>query len=115
MFELEEWYCPLCGKRFIPYAQWAWKDRNGRYCSYSCYRKARKRSETKKKYRYKEVEQLDKDKNVLRTFECVNDAVNEVDGIYNGIATACRTGLLYKGYYWRYVEDGLSEVQEQKN
>ena len=32
--------CPVCGKKFIPNVQWAYKRSNAYYCRYNCYRQA---------------------------------------------------------------------------
>lgn len=43
---LEDYVCPICGKRFIPGALHAYRNKktHKKYCSWTCYRKAQKES-----------------------------------------------------------------------
>lgn len=108
--------CPVCGNYFCRGTQWAYKKFNYHrsrwtyFCTWKCLRKAEKEAEEKPHKRIA-VDQLNLDGEFIRTFETIDDAAAEVDGIYEGIRAACKQSKKYKGYLWRYNTDDLSEMQ----
>lgn len=105
--------CPICGKVFcLTSPGWAYKkydsDENMVYfCSWKCLRKDEAESEKKHRKR-KAVDQLDLDGNLIFTHDSIDDAADSVDGLYNGIVVACNLEKKYKGYLWRYNDNGMS-------
>ena len=97
-------HCPVCGKEFFPTYEWVYKDLENIYCSWSCYRTKNKDRKTAGNYNYKKVAQYTKDKKLIKIHDTILDAAVEVNGIYPGIASACREKWVYKGYLWRYVK-----------
>lgn len=113
IWTLKPHVCPVCGKEFYPTPQWVYKNFEGIYCTWGCMRKREKNlKEQIKKYRYKPVEQLDKDGNVVAEYPCADDANAVVDGTLNNLRYACLKNLKYKGYIWRYKEtEGTDDGQ----
>ena len=104
--------CPKCGKIFYVTPEWVYKDVGGIYCSWKCYRKSteRKRFSEEKNYRYKPVEQLNYEGEVIRVYKNLEEAIIELDANYGNLSGACRNGTKYKGYLWRYKTDDVSKV-----
>ena len=103
--------CPVCGKEFFPGPEWVYKDIDGIYCSWGCKRKNEKALEEDiKKYKYKKVEMLSLDGEVVAEYPCAYDAAAATDYNLNGIRYACLKNRKYKGYIWRYKQDEVPEV-----
>ena len=103
--------CPVCGKEFFPGPDWVYKNFEGIYCTWGCKRKREKNlKEQIKKYRYKPVEQLDMDGNVVAEYPYAEEANFAVDGTLNNLRYACLKNLKYKGYIWRYKQDGMPKM-----
>lgn len=117
MFLIDSEVCPVCGKEFFP-NKWEWVYRRGEvlFCSWKCLRRATK-DEKKQELTYdgapviklknsgpkKKLQQLDMDGNVVHSYKCaVHVMYRYPDFKEDGVRIACRTGKLYKGYYWRY-------------
>lgn len=104
--------CPVCGKEFFPGPDWVYKDIDGVYCTWGCKRKNEKNlTETVGRYKYKPVEQLSLDGEVVAEYPCAYDASAAIDCSLNYLRYACLKNLKYKGYIWRYKKDEVSEVQ----
>ncbi len=97
---LNELTCPLCGKKFIPAALHIYRDRGRTFCSWTCYnhRKDNKTSPAKV------VEQYTPEGSLIETFPSTIVAADAVFGTADGVRKACRQGLFYKGYLWRYKQ-----------
>lgn len=109
---LNEHHCKECGKEFYPTKLWVYKRGSVLYCSWHCFNLENKREKTKQSNRiYKQVEQLTPEKELIRVFPSINHAVEAIGGAYQSISLACRRSTLYKGYYWRYKDNDLSEMQ----
>ena len=96
---LEEYFCPVCGKRFIPAPQHIYKDKGKIYCSWTCYNH---RGDVQEQKKARAVEQCTKLGNLVRTHQDAIQAASFIGGTANGVRTACRTCMFYKGYLWRY-------------
>lgn len=108
-----ERHCPVCGKEFYPNPSWAYKERDdhGRptyYCSWKCFN--HRNDKKKGNYHYKPIEQLTYDEELVHTYENAYEAATAMDGNLTSIRDACRLQKKYKGYLWRYKNDGLPEV-----
>ena len=102
---LKAHYCPICGREFYPTPMWAYKDLDNIYCSYRCLRKVETEVVTvKKNTKDRAVEKLSLSGDVLDEFGSIDDAVAHIDGTNWGIRKACRDGIPYKKYLWRYKE-----------
>lgn len=98
-----EFFCPMCGKRFIPAPQHVYKENGKTYCSWTCFYHRDDNKKTAKKA--KTIEQYTKDGVLLRTFKSAEEAAVYMDGTEEGIRKACRKCTFYKGYLWRYKND----------
>lgn len=56
--------------------------------------------------RWKKIYQFDLDGNYIREFSSAGEASENGFGNYSNIIRACKTLGAYKGYNWRFVEDG---------
>ena len=105
--------CPVCGKIFcLTSLEWVYKKYDSEehivyFCSWKCLRKDEAEESKKTRKRIK-VDQYDIDGTFIQTHASIDDAAVEVDGIYNGVRCACKSGTVYKGYLWRYNTDGMS-------
>ena len=127
------WYhgknCRLCNKEIYPGPKWVYKDEWGIYCSWKCFRRRfdglTKNENTtlenvpdgvitesvRQKWKHKERRKMDQytlDGVFVKSYENSDDAALAVGGTPNAICQACRRGLKYNGYLWRYRENELS-------
>lgn len=96
---LEGSYCEKCGKEFFPTPMHAYKDRSGYYCSWTCFN----HREIKKKgiYAFK-VECYDLEGNFIDIYDSADIAAEALGFDKWHIQKACRDGMPYKKYIWRY-------------
>ena len=115
MFGLVADNCPVCGKEFFPKYGWVYKREGIKYCSWKCLRRATKDEKKpdlndedafkiKSGRTSRRIQQLDADRNFIDSFKSAKEASNAINGVVENIRQACRSGKLYKGYYWRYGE-----------
>ena len=91
-----EKFCQKCGKSFIPVYNHRFKDRDGIYCSWSCYN-----------HRYDNdpptmVELCTPNGKVVKTFHGLTDAADSTGCNLGYIHRACKENTVYHGYLWRY-------------
>lgn len=96
-----ELHCPKCGKLFVPAPQHMYKDHRGFYCSWTCYN--HKDDGTRPQSR--SVEQYTTSGRVVGIYKSAVEAAESINGTANGVRTACRECMAYKGYLWRYKND----------
>ena len=96
--DMEERFCIKCGKIFIPAPYHIYKDKNGIYCSWTCYNH---RDITSVKTT-KSVEQYTQRGELLRVYNSASQAAEYVGASVRNIYEACRNGNIYLGYYWKY-------------
>lgn len=114
---LHERHCRKCGKEIYVTPQWVYKDPWGYYCSWKCFNHrfdGIDRKQKEKLRKLKKVEQLTLDGDYIQTFDNAYDAAVEVDGLFGSIRESCRkyadgTRKKYKGYLWRYAEEGKED------
>ena len=117
--------CPICGKEFWPTAYWSYKYRIGersiKCCSWHCLRvkqkadeeEERKQKEAEKKGRKcKQIEQLSPEGEVVAVYGSATDAGDAFYDSSANIYSAIRQKTKYKGFYWRYKQDDVSQVQK---
>lgn len=110
-FELFARTCPVCGKEFFPGPEWVYKNHEGIFCSWVCLRKREKElKEAIKRYKYKPVEQLTLNGELVAEYPCSADAAAAVDCSLSNLRYACLKNLKYKGYIWRYKANDVSEM-----
>lgn len=108
--------CPVCGKEFFPGPEWVYKNIDGIYCTWGCMRRReRELHEQIKKYKYKPVEQLDTDGNVIAEYSCAYDVLSVFDFTLSNLRYACLKNLKYKGYIWRYKKIDETENKDDNN
>ena len=56
---------------------------------------------------------LDKNKNIVAEYESVGEAARENNCYKQGIYTSCRTGKLYRGFFWMYKAEYSEEALER--
>lgn len=93
---LVEKHCKKCGKLFIPSPDYIF----GEYCCWTCYN--HRNDGAPKKSRG--VAQCTLDGEVIRTFSSAIQAAEFINGAVNGMRQACKDSVLYKGYFWRYIQ-----------
>lgn len=99
---LTEFFCPICGKLFIPAPQHIYKENGKVYCSWTCFCRRVVKEKAKK---VKIIEQCSKDGDVIRTFKGAVEAAELINGTEDSIRKACKNSKAYKGYLWRYKND----------
>lgn len=112
MFGLVADKCPVCGKEFFPKYGWAYRREGTKYCSWKCLRRATKDGKKTEKHEEpktsnrpkKKIVQLNKNGVALRTFKSAGEVSDNLGYNEEGVRQACRSGKLYKGFYWRYGE-----------
>ena len=117
---LHAMHCPICKREFFPTSLWVYRDaRRTPYCSWKCLQVKHKADEEKRKAAkkakqanrvYKKIQQVDKDGTVVAVFESAMVAADAVEGLYNCIYGAARSGEKYKGFYWRYQDEKAMPV-----
>ena len=101
---MTEHKCKKCKKNFIPAPEHIYKDGKGTYCSWTFYLHRNDGKQKQRKHKYVEI--YGKDRELIRRFKSVSDAVAHTGFSDKGIWNACRTGELYQGFYWKYQEKG---------
>lgn len=81
-------------------------ENNGAYGKPSWNKGIPMREESKQKL-MKKVLQIDlKTNEILNTFNSIKDAMIFLNVKNNGISNSCKTNKPYKGYIWKYLEEG---------
>lgn len=113
---LEPKYCRKCRKEIYITPEWVYKDAWGVYCSWKCFnhRFDGLKKNNQKNYRYKPVEQYSLDGELIATFANSYDAAAAVDGWDAPIRDAVRLGKKYKGYLWKYAEEGGDKPDDKR-
>lgn len=94
-------FCKKCGKEFYPVPDHVFKDRDGHYCSWTCFNH---RHDGKVDNRWKRVVQLTPEGEPIRVFQSSNQAGEFVGVTAACIRKACKTKKKFKKYLWRYEE-----------
>ena len=94
--------CPICGGKFVPTAEWAWRHGKKRFCRYHCYLR---RGELAQK-REKSVRQRTLAGEIVATYPNAAAAARTIGYPVSTVRTACQKGQpLGTGYRWEYVEE----------
>ena len=98
--------CKRCGKNFWVAPYHIYRDEKGMYCTWTCYNH-RNDDKPKAQTHRKSIPiiQYDKSGNVVKTFNSMADAANDINGTAKSISRVCKTHTPYKGYLWRYKND----------
>jgi hypothetical protein len=104
--------CPKCGKNFIPAPYHVYTVGDKIFCSWTCYNHRNDRKG--RRYRYKIVQQLTPDGELVAEVVGRERAADLVMGLANAVSDAIRAKKLYKGYLWRY-KDEMPEMQQNKD
>ncbi len=113
-FILPEHHCPICGKEFYPTAVWVYKYDGKIFCSWPCFQRRFEicPKPITKHYHVKPVLQYSLAGKLIGEFSCAEEAARLINTSRQYVQKVCRSGKQAKGYYWRYKENELSEMQK---
>ena len=98
--------CARCGKIFIPAYYHAYKEYGKVYCSWSCYNHRHEKPPQSGFRKGKRIDMYDEDGRLVASFEDAHAVERDMGCAANNIRNACRTKKRYKGFYWKYRDQG---------